>query len=206
MAKTSKLERKYRPKADYALLNQFRNDAWAAYHATYFSEQERTEVGKALAAQLLRLYPQNEMEILAKYGTARETSECYVSLYHPDTKRWESSAGIELGRKLLTPTGDARLSTGPRYAHTANRGLNEESTKEIKEGKYGGWDDFCADQEKRESKMVDLELEPFFGRIVEARRQHQAESRYEPQRGATWVEIAAQMPVTGAHIRRELSL
>lgn len=206
MAKTSKLERKYRPKADYALLNQFRSDAWAAYHATYFSEQERAEVGKALAAQLLRLYPQNDMAILAKYGTARETSECYVSIYHPDTKRWGSSAGIELGCKLLTPTGDARLSTGPRYSLMANRGLNEESTKEIKEGKYGGWDKFCADQVQRETKMVALELEPFFARIVEARKQNQEESRYEPQRGTTWNEIALALPVTGAHIRRELSL
>lgn len=209
----SRLEKRYRPNADYAEFRQLRDAAWEEFHAQQFPEELRRQVGERLAQHLESRFPITDMLVLDKYGQAEHRDKVSVSVYNPATERWDVHTSIEMFRKVLVPAWKGTLFCGGRrYSEEPDFGLNPETIAKIKAGEHDtfkSWEDYLEHHRKNESERVPRELETFFAKIVEARAAWQKEQRYSPERGAdlrypTWAEIAAMLPVAGPHIVRAL--
>lgn len=176
---THMLDKRYRPKADAQLMARLKREAWERYHETQFSEATRKEIGERIAGLLEIHYPHADMQVLLKYGQARECKDVSVSVYHPERQRWDVHCSIPLGRGVLCPTGYCSYYVGG------------------------------ASLRKSTEDQLPDDLLPFFDLVLKAREEYQAENHYDPERGQdlkypTWREIAAVLPVTGPRIIAEL--
>jgi hypothetical protein len=203
----SPLDRKFRPKADAAKLRELWGEAWQARYDAVFTPQERDTIAARLIEHLEGLYPPADMPVLARYRVSSECKEVYVSIHDDKTGRWDHSAAIPLPRPVIVPTSYCGLHCGgPRYSRDPMRGLKAESMAEIKAGKWGGWEHFCADQDRTEARRVPEELEPFFQRIVTERAAYKTENqkRDEIHAGMTWRDVVALFSFTGNYLRTAL--
>ena len=170
-----KLSSRYMPKSDRALLVELNERAWQKVNTELF-ESRRAEVGEALARHLEAMYPTEDMALLARYNCTMDRQECHVQIRTPDSDRWEEHTSVALPRRVTVASSYHGLFCGgPRWAEMENRGVNDETRQEIEAGGYGGWEAFCADQDRREQERVPRELEPFFFDIVTWRRRYLAE-------------------------------
>jgi hypothetical protein len=167
-----KPNQKYRPKADYQLLRDLINEAWQSYHDKHFSEASQAAIGEKLVALLERQFPQDDMNVLAKYNLADTPKSASINIYAPERQRWDVYASLPLPRPVLTPQGRASFFVGgPDLIRGDHLGKEFEPY-------------FDKVREARAAWAAESRFKPVRG-----------EAGYP-----TWKEIAEQLPVAGSFI------
>jgi hypothetical protein len=205
----------FRPRADAGFISAALQNAWKSYEANLFTSAETAHVGALLAMTLEKRYPEEDMLVLRRYNMEATIEETVVTLYDPEVARWDAGVRIKLPRPIMTPAGydPGRFSTGPRWSEEPLLGLKpkyfDTLTPEARE-------ELRLDHARREESYVPRETEPYFEKLLVARKAFQAEYKVatdwpEAERKLgrpwpTWAEIETKFPVLGAYVQalREL--
>jgi len=171
-----KLHHRFRPKADWQLLQDSIQEAWGQWHKKNFPESEQRVIGMLLADRLELRYPQADMEVLHKYGLANSPEAAIINVFSPDSQRWDVYISITLSRRVLCPSGRAQFFVG------GDRSGSDQLPKEFEPF-------FNKVREGREQYNAEMRYRP-----------QQSEQEQYP----TWNKIADELKVTGPCIREKL--
>jgi len=108
------LQARFKPRAESSILRQLLQDGWQTRYAQNV-ESKRDEVGAAIADHLESLFPLADMEILRRYDCVRDLTEAHVSVYNPETQRWDQSFGIKMPRAIAIPTRSYYILLQPTF-------------------------------------------------------------------------------------------
>jgi hypothetical protein len=163
-----------------------------------FPISETASVGELVAQHMEMIYPPADMPVLTRYDCTRTVNQVNVQIRSPKSQYWRDTAGIELGREIVVPTSYSGIYCGgPWFSRQPNRGCSPEEAESIKTGTdtvIKDWDEFCANQDRKEKERIPETLEPFFFRIVEERDRYNVEYKAITAWPAQWKETAGKYP------------
>jgi hypothetical protein len=203
-----KSEDRFRPRADAALLSRLVTDAWQNYQNRMFDTAERDRVAEIVAAHLELLYPADDMAVLSRYGVAQTLKSISVRMWNPDQHLWDQTTSVDLPRPILAPSSEHGLYVGGAWhSRLPNYGCTQAYRDAQTPEQWAELVDYHDDSERRRIPEI---VEPWFARIVEARKAHRAEyaqttefpSKFHAETGRypRWRDIETAHPILGAYI------
>lgn len=217
-----KLNSRFMPRNDASYLANATRLAWEAKNAELVALRDSLGVISEITTLFLRLYPQDDMAVLAKYHKATLLKAVYVRIYNTASKatygQYDLSTRIEMPEPhILIPEGRGELAAGgPRFSEEPNFGIKADYIAQREAEDPAKWAEEFAEIKaghiSADRRRLPKDTEVFFEHVAEGQRQYQRECRNvsawpslykaDHDKYPTWREIGEQFPVLGAHLAK----
>ncbi len=209
-----KLTDKYRPKADRKLLRDLNDKAWKVRDAALRARLESSETKRIITAHVEALYPSADMEVLKRYGCARDRDSVTAHVQPTGSDRWDQWVSVPFAYSLTLPdTFSGLFCGGPWHSEADNWGLHEKTVAAVKAGTHEfikSWGEYVADLLEGQRRRIPRELEPLLVEIADAKVAYAKEYKALMEAPAllkaecgeypTWEQISQHFPTVGAEI------